>query len=248
MLLDLSININTIGAMIIASVIFSFAELFYSLDSIKKDALSIEIDAETVQSEALIKQQEIINELIDQSCTRKDEIFRNEFCIEFQPRSDLPELERKKLLNDVAKNKKRYVELLEANRKQLQKKDDENKKTELLVEALREDIQSKKIIIQKDPIFANALMFFGILVFLVLLIADKAIVFDNKVNSIITVIAFVVLVLNYYIRRIYASLIKEDLKTYKDHAQYYLDINSNKADKKIDPPIIPHRLYSQKKR
>ena len=92
------------------------------------------------------------------------------------------------------------------------------------------------------------MMFIGILVFLVLLVINEKVAFDSKTNSVITVLAFVVLVLNYYIRRIYTSLIREDLKIYKEHAQYYLDKNSNQTMKKSEPPIIPHKLYSQRKR
>jgi len=243
---NIQYNRNTISAVIIVGAIFSVAELFYSLDAIKKDLQKLHIEAETTQIQAMTRLQTVSDELTERNRELVDERYSASFCEGFEPRSSLSIEEKQRILGKLEIEKTEAIKAKAEFERTAKNHYQEKEKTQLLIEALHENIRAQEIDIKKDPIVANIFMFIGIFAFLLLLVVKQTIVLSERLNSIITIGVFILLVLNYYIKQFYTNLVRQDMQAYKDHAQYFLNLHSSEKKGVQQAPILPHNVYTRK--
>ena len=189
-----------IAAISVSGALISLAELCYTIRSIKNERLHQSCELLRLSVKA-------IKELLQERKRMVDEIDKK-ICVHFTSKENISEQEKEMLLQ-------KYSEQMDfaANAKEKYQTDYENAQT--TITNIQNGISTMKEKASKTSISGNIFMVFGILSFLIITSLDNT-GFLTMLSPYLTILAFALLMVNYFVKQICSSNNKIDLDALRE--------------------------------
>lgn len=197
---DNSFATKMIAAISVSGAVFSLAELCYTIQSLKNDKLQ--------QSCELLKLSiKAMKELLLERKKNIDEL-TNRINLQYVTRGNLPEQEKAVIEN----NHNQFKELI---LNETAKYEADYSKTQKTIENIQDGIDAMKKKISDTSIPGNVLMVLGILLFLIFITLNSSSAIE-LLSPYLTIAAFALLMINYFVKQVYASNMKIDIEALKE--------------------------------